>query len=114
VPSEPTLTDEECETLANHYARHIGIWCGPEALRGEAYNLIRAAFALAWERRGKADEKIVRHRVGGVRDGCCAAELGLAGDAIERSEEERSCDHKFVDSKSCLKCGWTPGEEERP
>lgn len=21
------------------------------------------------------------------------------------------CSHKFVDSKSCLKCGWTPPEE---
>ena len=20
------------------------------------------------------------------------------------------CDHKFIDSKRCLKCGWTPGE----
>jgi hypothetical protein len=24
----------------------------------------------------------------------------------------RGCDHKFVDSRSCLKCGWTPTESE--
>ena len=26
----------------------------------------------------------------------------------ELASKQASCDHKFVDSKSCLKCGWTP------
>ena len=26
----------------------------------------------------------------------------------EREAEQAACDHKFVDSNSCLKCGWMP------
>jgi hypothetical protein len=26
----------------------------------------------------------------------------------ELASKQARCDHKFVDSKSCLKCGWTP------
>jgi hypothetical protein len=26
----------------------------------------------------------------------------------ELASNQASCDHKFVDSKVCLKCGWTP------
>jgi hypothetical protein len=28
--------------------------------------------------------------------------------AAERLERQTRCDHKFVDSKQCLKCGWVP------
>lgn len=24
----------------------------------------------------------------------------------------KHCDHKFIDSSACLKCGWTPGPSE--
>lgn len=29
-----------------------------------------------------------------------------------RDELQATCDHKFIDSRWCLKCGWTPSEEE--
>jgi hypothetical protein len=29
-----------------------------------------------------------------------------------KPEPTRHCDHKFVDSTSCLKCGWTPTAED--
>lgn len=28
------------------------------------------------------------------------------------ADAKANCDHKFVDSTNCLKCGWTPGEAE--
>lgn len=30
----------------------------------------------------------------------------------EVAEKQECCDHKFVDSKSCLKCGWTPNAQD--
>lgn len=30
-----------------------------------------------------------------------------------RAELQATCDHKFIDSRWCLKCGWTPSAEAR-
>lgn len=30
------------------------------------------------------------------------------------AERQAKCDHKFIDSKSCLKCGWTPPPVKYP
>lgn len=32
--------------------------------------------------------------------------------AAQRAADQRACDHKFVDSASCIKCGWTPPPSE--
>lgn len=33
-------------------------------------------------------------------------------DYEERMENRSKCDHKFIDSTRCLKCGWEPTEDE--
>lgn len=30
--------------------------------------------------------------------------------AIARNMKRKRCDHKFIDSTGCLKCGWIPPE----
>lgn len=37
---------------------------------------------------------------------------GLRAAPSRKPEPTRRCDHKFVDSKCCLKCGWTPTAED--
>lgn len=29
---------------------------------------------------------------------------------LSKSRVESRCDHKFVDSKNCIRCGWSPEE----
>jgi hypothetical protein len=38
-----------------------------------------------------------------------AADVAFAEDFSKpKPSEQNGCDHKFVDSKRCMKCGWTP------
>jgi hypothetical protein len=44
----------------------------------------------------------------GIHYGYCAAAQMIS------SPQPPRCDHKFIDSKSCVKCGWTPKPEDFP
>lgn len=35
-------------------------------------------------------------------------------DVRRQFERQERCNHKFVDSRHCLKCGWDPGPKPKP
>jgi hypothetical protein len=37
-------------------------------------------------------------------------EIAMTREACMDAPPEGTCDHKFVDSPHCLKCGWIPAE----
>jgi hypothetical protein len=82
-PPVPMLTDEECDGLRVHVVtnyRKLPATSWPE--REVERELIRAAFALGWQRRGAEDLDWIRSE---ARDCGCSDRIAAA---IERGGEE--------------------------
>lgn len=46
-------------------------------------------------------------------ESCARAWCGRCERVLPPVDAQKVCDHKFIDSRHCLKCGWTPDAEAR-
>jgi len=81
----PELTDEEALKIVYSVPMMRDLNDGDYCVKDLA-GLIRAAFALAWERRGKVDAAELRQAA--PEEGYARTCLLLMADVIERGEEE--------------------------